>query len=301
MNIASQLPDVAHDCASNIPIDRVGMSGVALPIELKVDGQTVACAATASIFANVQNDQKGLHMSRMYRTLLDLSSTPLTASTLEQCARTALAQQQEVHATELSLHVSTLVQLKRPALHSAGWGWNAYPVELALTYSDAQGVRLTQAVTVTYSSSCPASAALSRQALSSAFVDHAETQSEPLSTAQVAQWLEQSGTLAIPHSQRSDAMITIDINSAELPVFEVIELSENALETAVQTYVKREDEQQFALRNGANPMFVEDASRRLMGALKSAQYSGHVSVTHRESLHGHDAVAHSSFTKGELV
>ena len=57
--------------------------------------------------------------------------------------------------------------------------------------------------------------------------------------------------------------------------------------------VKREDEQEFALRNGQNLMFCEDAARRIARALNQApavvDYVAEVS--HLESLHPHDAVA----------
>jgi GTP cyclohydrolase I len=59
--------------------------------------------------------------------------------------------------------------------------------------------------------------------------------------------------------------------------------------------VKRADEQAFALANGQNLMFCEDAARRLHLALKrSPGIDGfHVRVVHAESLHAHDAVAES--------
>jgi GTP cyclohydrolase I len=66
----------------------------------------------------------------------------------------------------------------------------------------------------------------------------------------------------------------------------------------VQTAVKREDEQQFALLNGQNLMFVEDAGRKLKGALGADPrlQDFWVRVEHHESLHAHDAVG--VFTKG---
>lgn len=301
MNSASNLPDVASTLAAAIPLDQVGMSGIALPVTLILADAEVTCAASAAIYANVSNGQKGLHMSRMYSTLLSLSDAPLSASSLQQCAQQALAQQQEVNASSLHFSLSTKVQQKRSALNSQGWGWNAYPLELQVSYSNETGFELKATVQVTYSSSCPASAALSRKALKDAFLAHSQSQSEPMSSEQVALWLEQQGTLAIPHSQRSVATVTVAIEQDELPISELIELCEAALGTPVQTYVKRDDEQQFALRNGANPMFVEDASRRLVRALVQQGYQGHLKVEHQESLHGHDAVAATSFSAYKLA
>ena len=62
---------------------------------------------------------------------------------------------------------------------------------------------------------------------------------------------------------------------------------------AKQAAVKREDEQEFARRNGANLMFCEDAARRVKALLESDErvVDWRLVATHRESLHPHDAVA----------
>jgi len=57
--------------------------------------------------------------------------------------------------------------------------------------------------------------------------------------------------------------------------------------------VKREDEQEFALLNGANLMFCEDAARRIQAALDADERVSDfwARASHLESLHPHDAVA----------
>ena len=61
----------------------------------------------------------------------------------------------------------------------------------------------------------------------------------------------------------------------------------------MQTAVKREDEQAFALLNGENLMFCEDAARRIQAALEQDEHilDFWIRATHQESLHPHDAVA----------
>ncbi|ADZ92637.1 GTP cyclohydrolase FolE2 [Marinomonas mediterranea] len=298
MNNLTPLPDVASKIVSDISLDQVGMANIALPLRINVENGTQTCAANAAIFANVQNGQKGLHMSRMYESLLELSETSLSAATLASCAKHALLQQTEVEATNLSIELKTQLQIKRPALNSNGDGWNRYPVEINANYSHQDGFTLSLGIQVTYSSSCPASAALSRQALSQTF-DQTFRDSQSLNHGEITSWLEKNGTLAIPHSQRSIANITVGITDGPLPISELINTCEEALGTPVQTFVKRDDEQEFALRNGANPMFVEDASRRLIQALETQGYSGKLYVSHQESLHGHDAVAQAFFSSEE--
>jgi GTP cyclohydrolase I len=115
-------------------------------------------------------------------------------------------------------------------------------------------------------------------------------------------WLgSANGIVATPHSQRSSAELSIqlDANQSTLPLTDLIDDVEAALGTAVQTAVKRADEQAFALANGQNLMFCEDAARRLNLALKrsDAVKAFHLKVIHAESLHAHDAVAESRWTR----
>jgi GTP cyclohydrolase I len=110
----------------------------------------------------------------------------------------------------------------------------------------------------------------------------------------VAEWLHRYASLATPHSQRSEAHVSVDITDNDetlgLGLLPLIDRIEHAVCTPVQTAVKRADEQAFAALNGQNLMFVEDAARRIEAALRA--YSNlSVYVRHMESLHPHDAVA----------
>ncbi|MPN25599.1 hypothetical protein SDC9_173011 [bioreactor metagenome] len=107
----------------------------------------------------------------------------------------------------------------------------------------------------------------------------------------VADWLHRHATLATPHSQRSEAQVTVDVSEGKtLGLLALIDCIEQAVGTPVQTAVKRADEQAFAALNGQNLMFVEDAARRIEAAL-SGYVLPSVHVRHLESLHPHDAVA----------
>lgn len=153
-------------------------------------------------------------------------------------------------------------------------------------------------VEVAYSSTCPCSAALARQLIQQRFIE--DFAGRPLDHAQLLAWLgSPQGIVATPHSQRSTATLQVRLqaDSTQLPLVELINAAEQALGTAVQTAVKRADEQAFALANGQNLMFCEDAARRLHSALREqAAFSAfHLRVVHAESLHAHDAVAASAW------
>lgn len=111
--------------------------------------------------------------------------------------------------------------------------------------------------------------------------------------AAVAAWLRRHATAATPHSQRSEAVVSValPVDGATLGLIDLIDRIEHALGTPVQTAVKRADEQAFAVLNGGNLMFVEDAARRVQAALDGHHANPSVHVRHLESLHPHDAVA----------
>ena len=184
--------------------------------------------------------------------------------------------------------------LLRPALASANAGWKHYPVTLDAELRDGH-LQLWLGFSVEYSSTCPASAALSRQVNADRFAaDFADARA--LSAEAVRDWLaSERGLAATPHAQRSRAEMRVELKPAfdELPLRSLVDVVEAALGTPVQTAVKREDEQAFAMLNAANLMFCEDAARRVASVLSAdpriERYEA--TVSHFESLHPHDAVA----------
>jgi len=172
-------------------------------------------------------------------------------------------------------------------------GWKSYPVRLDAAVIDAAFTLRVQ-VCVGYSSTCPCSAALSRQLIEQGFLT-AFDRGKAIEPGAVAAWLRQHATLATPHSQRSEARISVDLaaDAPTLGLLDLIDRIEQAVGTPVQTAVKRADEQAFAALNGQNLMFVEDAARRIGAALSGYPHPS-VHVCHLESLHPHDAVAWAS-------
>lgn len=174
-------------------------------------------------------------------------------------------------------------------------GWKTYPVSIEARLKNAM-FHVELKIDVPYSSTCPCSAALARQLIQQQFVDDFANKS--LQHADVLAWLGSTkGIVATPHSQRSNARLQLRLDDYldDLPLIALINDAEAALGTAVQTAVKRADEQAFALANGQNLMFCEDAARRLNLALKRSPgiNAFHIRVVHAESLHAHDAVAES--------
>jgi GTP cyclohydrolase I len=294
------LPDVAHDAALLArPLDWVGMEKIALPVRIAdAAGGAVQVAASADVAVDLHDPQaRGIHMSRLYLQLQQaFASETITPAGLRRVLQGFVESQQGLSTSaRLVLRYDHLLQ--RAALASAHRGWKRYPVVIEATLRDGH-LRLALSLSIEYSSTCPASAALSRQLNAERFAgDFANAR--PLSTDVVRDWLaSERGLAATPHAQRSRAEVRIELRPAfdELPVVALVDLIEAALGTPVQTAVKREDEQAFAQLNAENLMFCEDAARRIAAALASDPRIERfdASVAHFESLHPHDAVARVS-------
>jgi GTP cyclohydrolase I len=152
-------------------------------------------------------------------------------------------------------------------------GWQYYNITFDCNLDVTGEFKKVMHVDYVYSSACPCSTALSQHAA------------------------YERGVYGIPHSQRSIARSSIEFNEL-IWIEDVIEMCNNALTTETLVFCKRQDEQAFAEKNGAQPKFVEDAIRYL-----AEEYNKNPMVvdykivcSHQESLHSHNAVA--VITKG---
>jgi len=293
---ALTLPDVAAQAARQaLPLEWVGMCGIALPVF--IEGQRLAAKADAGVSLD-DGDARGIHMSRLYLGLEALEQQNLSPAVLRQVLQRFLDSHEDLSETAY-LNIQTDLLLRRSALVSPLAGWKTYPVTVSAQLKN-KVFHVELKIDVAYSSTCPCSAALARQLIQQQFVD--DFANKPLQHADVLAWLGSTqGIVATPHSQRSTAQLHLHLDEFvdELPLTSIINDAEAALGTAVQTAVKRADEQAFALANGQNLMFCEDAARRLNLALRRSPGVSefHVRVIHAESLHAHDAVAESHWRR----
>lgn len=269
------------------------MCGIALPILF--NGQRVSAKADAGVSLD-DGEARGIHMSRLYLALELFEEENLTPALLHRVLLRFIDSHDGL-SNNAYLRIHTDLLLKRPALISPLTGWKSYPVAI-LARLEHGVFHVELKLDVSYSSTCPCSAALARQLIQQQFI--ADFAHQPLDHADVLAWLGTTqGIVATPHSQRSSALLHLHLDSHvdELPVTLLIDQVEAALGTAVQTAVKRADEQAFALANGQNLMFCEDAARRLHLALRCVPVikAFDLKVIHAESLHAHDAVAQSSW------
>ena len=300
-NLPNDLPDIANEPHSgpNAQLNWVGMSEIELPVHMiNGKGDKIQTVARVQAYVNlIDPNSKGIHMSRLYLAVDQiLSDNVLTPALLKKVVE-HFAESQDGISDSAYLECRLEFFERRKSLKSGNTGWKSYKVRPITSLR--KGILTTElSVEVPYSSTCPCSAALSRDLIQQGFekkFGKIEDVSQVDSKA-VHDWLGTvEGISATPHSQRSLAQVRVKLSESveDLPISRLIDEIEEALSTPVQAAVKREDEQEFARLNAANLMFCEDAARRVQAGLDKDNTIDDfwIRVNHMESLHPHDAVA----------
>jgi len=297
VNQSATLPDIASEEKAKIGglLQWVGMSDIELPIRFNADAALPPVSARVRAEVSLDDaETRGIHMSRLYLACDDtFNQEAIDFAVLEKLTDQFIESHSGISRNAL-IEVEAEAMLRRPALVSDYAGWRSYPIKLSVVQCEKTGLSKYLSLQVTYSSTCPCSAALARQLIQRNFAENFDA--EQVSREEVMSWLgSEQGINATPHSQRSSAIVKIRLpkDQTSIPIEQAVNLIENTLKTAVQAAVKREDEQAFALRNGNNLMFCEDAARRIKQALSQSDWARqfHLRVMHHESLHPHDATA----------
>ncbi len=302
----TSMPDIANHTTAQTEgkLDWVGMSNIEMPIMVVSEGEPERMvSAHIDAFVNLKEPKaKGIHMSRLYLLIDELSSSNvLNYNNLVTLLDGFISSHHDL-SDNAKVQFTFDYHLRRKSLISGKLGWKAYPV--TITGRLNKGVLTVElAVNIAYSSTCPCSAALARQLVQKAFKEQFSQQND-VDLDAIHDWLGTTdGIVATPHSQRSIAEVKVKLNNKvqDFPISKIVDLVEEALKTPVQAAVKREDEQEFARLNGQNLMFCEDAARRLQHTMNLAvdKFDDFwLKINHLESLHAHDAV--SVTTKGVI-
>jgi len=284
-DVASRPPDKNLE----LTLQEVGLENV--QSQVQVQGLLLP-AKTAAGVSLIDKHARGIHMSRLFKIVSRMHEQELSWPWLNECLEQMLVSHDGL-SDSAHLNVAFELPVLRKALLSQEHGWRSYPLTYRVT--SEKGNRTCKLTTrVLYSSTCPCSAGLSRQALQDEF--RRQFREPSVQVEEVMNWLNRADAIpAWPHSQRSEAIVEFTIDPAEaMPsAISLIDEIETALGTPVQAAVKREDEQEFARRNAQNLMFCEDAARKLKAALLKREDVADfaIEVRHFESLHPHDVVA----------
>lgn len=294
MNSQQTLPDITSTSFSSHPnaLQWVGMEDISLPLQFKVSEKHIAhVVAHADSYVNLAvDDAKGIHMSRLYLLLNQFSNQSFEQASVEKLLNDMVESQGGL-STSAKLSFQFELALNKPSLSGLHSGYQTYPISITAIKNE-ETIVCELDLTISYSSTCPCSASLSRKLLSAEL--EKQFQGESVNKSELTQWIEsEEGSVATPHSQRSYAYLKLTMAPNQWPDIEkLIYDLEETLATPVQTAVKRSDEQEFARLNAKNLMFCEDAARRLKLYLNSQSHIAYyqMKVEHQESLHPHNAV-----------
>jgi len=267
------LPDLQNGPSSLIRgarqhIQHVGISNFRLPVRYHTrDGDDLTLETSVTGTVSLDADKKGINMSRIMRSFYKHADRTFSFEVIEAALDDYISDLDSIDA-RIQMRFSFPVRID--SLRSGLSGYQYYDIALELVERDGRRQKYMH-LDYVYSSTCPCSLELSEHARAT------------------------RGQLATPHSQRSVARVSVQIDcDANCLWFEdLIEACRRAVPTETQVMVKREDEQAFAELNAANPIFVEDAARLFCAELQGDHRIGdfRVIASHQESLHSHDAVS----------
>ncbi len=271
------LPDIqCSEPGIQIPIRRVGVENVEVPFKLQSkDGSFHEMVANVAMGTNLDENNKGISMSRLIRTLKPYLDLPLKSKLIEEIIKTML---ETVGGTEAFIKFEFRLPRVRESLISK----NRFPIfykckfqgeiistVLPVTKDQATYTSLFkffQEVTVQYASYCPCSAEL------------CNASEEP----------------GFPHNQRSFAHILVETDGTNYVWLEdLIEAVEIVIPTLPYPIIKREDEQEIGRIAAQNPMFVEDAIRAISQSIDTIDgiRDWIIKCSHEESIHTSEAIA----------
>lgn len=272
------MPDLQNEDFIGIPIDFVGIHNFHVPIRIKEkNGDTQEVMASITGTVSLDANHAGINMSRIIRSFYKSKDDIFDINKLEEILRNY---QKDLKTFDAHILMNFKYRVWQDALRSIRedgtpeGGWQYYNVTFDCNLDVTGEFKKIMHFDYIYSSACPCSTALS---------EHAAIQ---------------RGVYGIPHSQRSIARISVEFDKL-IWIEDLLDMCNKALTTETLVFCKRQDEQAFAEKNGAQPKFVEDAIRHMAEILNDntdvEDYK--IICSHRESLHSHDAVA--VITKGK--
>ena len=267
------LPDLQNGPESLIrgartAIQHVGISNFRLPIRYHTrDNGDLTLQTSVTGTVSLEADRKGINMSRIMRSFYKHAERTFSFDVIEAALDDYIS---DLDSFDARIQMRFSFPMKISSLRSGLEGYQYYDIALELAETNGLRKKIVH-LDYVYSSTCPCSLELSEHARAT------------------------RGQLATPHSQRSVARVSVELDPQECCLWfeDLIELCRRAVPTETQVMVKREDEQAFAELNAANPIFVEDAARLFCEALRGDNRikDFRIVASHQESLHSHDAVS----------
>jgi len=257
------LPDV-QKTKPEIPIliSRVGVQNVELPFLLNLrNGGVVSVLAMTTMICELDENERGISMSRFIRTLRPHLNYALRRISIEEILKD-LSTQLESQKVSIKFEFKIPVVVKSPITNNEFPQY--YKCSFRSDYSHGY-FQFYENVRVQYSAYCPCSAELCA-----------------------------SQSIGYPHNQRAFADVLVQTNRKRFIWLEdLIDLVDEAVVTKPYPIIQRPDEAWIAIEAEKHPQFVEDSIRSI--SIKLDRLRGvvdwYVKCTHEESIHTSDAIA----------
>lgn len=293
----SMLPDVQAEVPGlRIGVDRVGLLWVSVPIasqRLSSD-RYILQDVRFSVFVNLPPDQRGIHASRSYESILDAVAEVPLKGRLEDAAKKVATTLLERHGYASKSEVKVRAKLFR-AVKTPVTGKESYEKTLvrggAVATRTGGGIEVKRSlgVTVYGLTACPCA----QRVVKAILEDSGETLKE--------EWM------AATHMQRT--LASADLWLVDGETFDLLELAEFAkagLSSPVYDLLKRPDEAHLVMSVFRNTLFAEDAARLVASKIAKGastldpRTKLRVRIMSIESVHSHDFLAEIVSTLGDL-
>ncbi len=261
------LPDI--QCSHpevNIPIQQVGVENIEVPFKLEFrSGGFCQMNANVSIRTDLDQDTKGISMSRLLLTLKPYLDLPLKQKLIKLILEDL---RNNIGSTNSFMKFSFRMPIIRKSILSD----HQFPIYYKCRFEGQLkngDFSFFQGVVVQYASYCPCS-------------------------AELCQHLRENDSVGFPHNQRSFADVLVQVKQPNYVWLEdIIDSIESAIKTLPYPIIKRVDEQEIARVAAENPLFVEDAIRLISYQLNNmgTLYDWIVKCSHEESIHTSEAIA----------
>ena len=274
-------------------ITRVGVTGVAKPVQVQRPGKVVTLTARFDVFVDLPWDQRGAHLSRNLDAIGEIvdESVRNPVTSLEDLTGRIAGKLLEKHdyATfgEVRATADYFLEKRTPLGRPSLEPYRLIARAEARRRSAGVEVRRSIGVEVLGMTACPCAMETVRE-MNPAY---AALKDVPI----------------ITHNQRNRATVSIEEpDGYEVEADDLIAIAEASVSAPTFEVLKRPDEGKLVEEAHAKPRFVEDVVREMLGRLLEAYkaFPDDVAVRVRseaeESIHKHNAVAERTATLGEL-
>lgn len=243
-----------------IAIQRVGISDVYLPLQIKQEQHSQPIMARLKFTVDLPMEYKGTHMSRFQEILTDWQTRPIGQNEIGNILDEAIA---KLRSNSAHISMSFKYFIKKTAPISGKKSLLDLDCKIsAVKTVNKNSMPYTLAIKIPVTSLCPCSKEISAYGA---------------------------------HNQRSiiSVKINYDGKKTALTISDIVALIEEQASCPLYPLLKREDEKYVTEKAYENPKFVEDILRDCVLALRTVEDVNFFSIEceNFESIHNHNAYA----------